>query len=119
MGVVSRVDRRLRFCSHCQQNVRPTKKFSVGWFLLLLFLTFGVGGFIYLLYYAAKTPQDCPICGVTVYRSPPRLAPSAPPERPLPVSPGVAAAQRFCTACGAPIGDPVSEFCGYCGASLS
>ena len=51
----------MKFCKACNQNVMPTKKFSVVWFLIDL-LTI-VGGGIYIIYYLFFKKKGCPICG--------------------------------------------------------
>ncbi|MHA2429030.1 MAG: hypothetical protein ACXADB_13505 [Candidatus Hermodarchaeia archaeon] len=103
--------RRLRFCDVCQRNVQPVKKFSVGWFLVLAFLTFGLGAFIYLIYYAARTPVDCPICGIRVIGNPPRGI------QPKPVQP-MKPVLQYCRFCGQAVTNPDHEYCAGCGQSL-
>lgn len=51
----------MKYCSDCCQNVIPTKKFSILWFLVnCLWL---VGGLVYIVYYFAIKKKTCPICG--------------------------------------------------------
>lgn len=48
---------------NCQQNVKPTKKFSWLWFLLWC-CAGGIGGFVYLCYFWFIVRKNkCPICG--------------------------------------------------------
>lgn len=50
----------MKYCLSCGQNVQPTKKFSIVWFLInCLWL---VGGFVYILYYLIFKKKTCPIC---------------------------------------------------------
>lgn len=51
----------MKYCKSCEQNVQPTKKFSIVWFLInCLWL---VGGVVYILYYLFGKSKVCPICG--------------------------------------------------------
>jgi len=50
----------MKYCMACNQNVTPTKKFSVLWFLInCLWL---IGGVFYVLYYFTIKKKVCPIC---------------------------------------------------------
>ena len=45
----------MKYCVHCQRNVKPEKKFSWVAFLLLL-------GVFYLPYHLIFKKKQCPIC---------------------------------------------------------
>jgi len=50
----------MKYCVKCNQNVNPTKKFSILWFLInCLWL---IGGVFYVLYYFMLKKTTCPIC---------------------------------------------------------
>ena len=49
----------MKYCKNCKQNVNPTKKFSIGWFIINCFWI--IGGGVYLLYFILKK-KTCPIC---------------------------------------------------------
>jgi len=50
----------MKYCTACNQNVTPTKKFSILWFLInCLWL---IGGLVYVLYYFMFKKKVCPIC---------------------------------------------------------
>jgi len=50
----------MKYCAACHQNVMPTKKFSIVWFIInCLWL---VGGIVYVIYFIMKK-KSCPICG--------------------------------------------------------
>jgi hypothetical protein len=50
----------MKYCAACHQNVMPTKKFSIVWFIVnCLWL---VGGIVYVIYFIMKK-KSCPICG--------------------------------------------------------
>lgn len=51
----------MKYCGFCKTHVSVKKHFSWFWFIVLTLLT-GVGGLVYLLFYALKKPK-CPICG--------------------------------------------------------
>jgi len=49
----------MKYCNSCNQNVSPSRKFSIVWFLInCLWL---IGGIVYIIYYFTK-PKVCPIC---------------------------------------------------------
>lgn len=49
----------MKYCKSCNQNVSPSRKFSIVWFLInCLWL---IGGVVYIIYYFTK-PKVCPIC---------------------------------------------------------
>lgn len=51
----------MKFCKDCSRNVQPTKKFSVGWFIVnCLWL---IGGVVYIFYFLFAKKKVCPICG--------------------------------------------------------
>ena len=51
----------MRKCENCKKKVVPIKKFSVGWFIVLLIL--GVlPGILYILYYSLIKKPRCPMC---------------------------------------------------------
>ncbi|MBC3888350.1 hypothetical protein GH810_08510 [Acetobacterium paludosum] len=55
----------MKHCSDCGQNVIPTKKFSIVWFLInCLWL---VGGIVYIVYYFAFKKKTCPLCGCSSF----------------------------------------------------
>ena len=50
----------MKYCNDCKRNVKPSKKFSIGWFIFnCLWL---IGGVVYIIYYFGKS-KVCPICG--------------------------------------------------------
>lgn len=51
----------MKYCVSCGQNVQPSKKFSIGWFLFNCLTV--VGGGLYILYWAFLKKRTCPICG--------------------------------------------------------
>lgn len=50
----------MKYCKNCGQNVEPTKKFSIGWFLINCLWI--IGGGVYLLYWLLLKKKTCPIC---------------------------------------------------------
>lgn len=50
----------MKYCKNCGQNVEPTKKFSIGWFLINFLWI--IGGGVYLLYWLFLKKKTCPIC---------------------------------------------------------
>ena len=53
----------MKYCLNCKQNVMPSKKFSIGWFLINCLWI--VGGGVYLVYWALLKKKTCPLCGGT------------------------------------------------------
>jgi uncharacterized protein (DUF983 family) len=51
----------MKYCAECDRNVKPRKQFSFPWFIIMC-LT-GIGGIVYVLYYALLKRKQCPICG--------------------------------------------------------
>lgn len=51
----------VKYCTLCQRQVVPSRRFSVVWFLVWFILGAGVGGVVYFIYYLLKKKQ-CPIC---------------------------------------------------------
>jgi cell division septal protein FtsQ len=51
----------MKYCVECERNVNPRKRFSFAWFIIMC-LT-GIGGIVYVLYYALLKRKSCPICG--------------------------------------------------------
>lgn len=51
----------MKKCVYCDKAIKPRKRFSIGWFLV--FCLTGIGGLIYILYYALLKRAECPICG--------------------------------------------------------
>lgn len=50
----------MKYCTACKQNVGPTKKFSILWFLInCLWL---IGGVVYIIYFLLLKKKTCPIC---------------------------------------------------------
>lgn len=57
----------MRYCPHCQRNVRPHKSISpLAWVFIIILggITFCVFFLFFLIWYAIK-PSECPICGAT------------------------------------------------------
>ena len=50
----------MKYCKSCNQNVQPTKKFSIAWFLINCLWI--IGGGVYLLYFIFGKKKICPIC---------------------------------------------------------
>ena len=50
----------MKYCKSCNQNVQPTKHFSIGWFLVNCLWI--IGGGVYLLYFIFMKKKTCPIC---------------------------------------------------------
>ena len=50
----------MKYCKNCNQNITPTKKFSILWFLINCLWI--VGGVFYVLYYFMFKKKTCPIC---------------------------------------------------------
>ena len=61
-------------CASCEKQVIPTKAFALGWFMFWLLFA-GVGAIGYLIYFAARSSTQCPVCGNDVYG---RVRPEAP-----------------------------------------
>lgn len=51
----------MKYCNSCNQNVNPTKRFSIGWFLVNCIWILGAP--VYLLYWVFIKTKTCPICG--------------------------------------------------------
>ena len=51
----------MKYCADCQRNVQPSKKFSIGWFLVNCIWILGAP--VYLLYFVFAKKKTCPICG--------------------------------------------------------
>ena len=45
----------MKYCNACDRMVQPSKKFSIGWFLIL--------NVFYLPYWIFLKGKACPICG--------------------------------------------------------
>jgi hypothetical protein len=50
----------MKYCRSCGQNVQPTKKFSIAWFLINCIWL--VGGIVYIIYFLFFKKKTCPIC---------------------------------------------------------
>lgn len=50
-----------KWCSLCNRNVVPQKKFN--WLLFIVLFLTAIGWFLYLLYYFIIKGKKCPICG--------------------------------------------------------
>ena len=51
----------MKYCNACDRMVQPSKKFSIGWFLVNCIWIIGGPG--YVLYWALLKGKKCPICG--------------------------------------------------------
>ena len=53
-------------CGWCSEQVIPTKE--IDWIIFIVLLLFGVlGGILYLIYWAGKPGEKCPLCEGNVY----------------------------------------------------
>jgi len=50
----------MKYCESCNQNVEPSKKFSIAWFLINCLWI--IGGGVYLIYFIFFKKKTCPIC---------------------------------------------------------
>lgn len=50
----------MKYCESCNQNVMPSKKFSIAWFLINCLWI--IGGGVYLIYFIFAKKKVCPIC---------------------------------------------------------
>lgn len=56
----------IKYCSMCQQDIEPKRKFSWPLFIFFFFISgfsFGIPVLLYLLWYCVKGPDSCPNCG--------------------------------------------------------
>lgn len=57
------------YCPSCGSMKEAVKVFSWGWFIFWTVITAGIGGIIYIIYYASKSKTKCPICHTKIAKS--------------------------------------------------
>jgi hypothetical protein len=56
----------LLICGWCSEQVIPTKE--IDWIIFIVLLLFGIlGGILYLIYWAGKPGEKCPLCKGDIY----------------------------------------------------
>lgn len=64
-----------KYCTQCDRNVTPKKRFN--WSIFLLLCLTLVGGIFYVIWFILRPNNRCPICNGTDFEAPRRAGTSA------------------------------------------